>query len=55
MSAPSLPVQFAQTNVAMGYEQAHAKLLSEGESLTIVGFSRTHINRIFAGGDPAEK
>ena len=36
LSAPYPPVQFAQTNVAVGHERTHAELYSEGQSSTIM-------------------
>ena len=36
LSVPYPPIQFAQTNVTMCNERAHAEFFSEGESLTIV-------------------
>ena len=49
------PVQFAQTNVAMRDERAHAEFFSEGESLAIVVFRLPDIKGIFARRDLAEE
>ena len=49
------PVQFAQTNMAMRDERAHAELFGEAESLAIVVFRLPDIKGIFARGDLAEE
>ena len=49
------PAQFAQTNVAMRDERAHAEFFSEGESLAIVVFRLADINGIFARRDLAKE
>jgi hypothetical protein len=51
LSAPHPPVQFAQTNVAMRDERAHAECFSEGESLMVVLFGRRDIRGICARRD----
>ena len=55
LSAPYPPVQFAQTNVAMRDERAHAEFFSEGESLAIVVFRLADIKGIFARCDLAKE
>ncbi len=55
LSAPYPPVQFAQTNVAMRDERAHAEFFSEGESLAIVVFRLPDIKGIFARRDLAKE
>ena len=49
------PVQFAQTDVAMRDERAHAEFFSEGESLAIVVFRLPDIKGIFARRDLAKE
>jgi outer membrane protein TolC len=39
----------------VGLERAHAELLSQGESLAVMHFSRLHLRGIAMGGDLAEK
>ena len=55
LSDPYSPVQFAQTNVAMRDERAHAEFFSEGESLAIVVFRLPDIKGIFARRDLAKE
>ena len=55
LSVPYSPVQFAQPNVAMRDEWAHAEFFSEGESLAIVVFRLADIKRIFARRDFAKE
>ena len=50
-----LPVQFAQTDVAMRDERAHAEFFSEGESFAIVVFRLPDIKGFFARYDLAEE
>ena len=50
-----LPVQLAQTNVAVRDERAHAEFFREGESLAIVVFRLPDIEGIFARRDLAEE
>jgi hypothetical protein len=53
LPTPDPSVQFAQPNVAMRNEGAHAEFFSEGESLAIVVFGLPHIRRIVASCDLA--
>ena len=49
------PVQFAQTDMAVRDERAHAEFFGEGESLAIVVFRLPDIKGIFARRDLAEE
>jgi hypothetical protein len=51
LSAPYPPIQFAQANMAMRDERAHAEFFSQGESLAIVVFRLPDIKGIFARRD----
>ena len=55
LPAPYPPAQFAQTNVAVRDERAHAEFFSEGESLAIVVFRLADIKGIFARRDLAKE
>src|SRR5713226_7570347 len=55
LSAPHPPVQFAQTDVAMRDERAHAESFSQGESLAIVFFRLADSRGIFARHDLAKE
>jgi len=55
LSAPNLPVEFAQTDMAMRHERAHAEFFGVGESLAIVVFRLPDIKGIFARYDLAEE
>jgi hypothetical protein len=55
MQITGSPVQFAQTNLAMSHERAHAEFFSEGESLAIVIFRVPDIKGIFARRDLAKE
>ena len=46
LSAPYPPVQFAQTNVAMRDERAHAQVAGQSHCLTILIFGLRHIRNI---------
>jgi hypothetical protein len=55
LPVPYPPVQFAQTDVAMRAERAHAECFSEGESLAIVVFHLPDIKGMFACRDLAKE
>src|SRR5919198_5142048 len=51
----SLGIQGAEAEATVGLERAHAELLSQGESLAVMHFSRLHLRGIAMGGDLAVK
>jgi hypothetical protein len=55
MQITASPIQFAQTDVAVRDERAHAECFSEGESLAIVVFRLPDIKGFFARYDLAKE
>ncbi len=45
------PVEFAEAEVAVGYERTHAKLLRQLHRLAVMAFNYLYVGRIRAGGN----